>query len=177
MSKNRHDTPVMPPPRDTFGNVDVRQVRKVDGRTTRPRKETEQFNTYVRPGLRDEIAALQRQIEAELGEDMTRGEFLEKMFDAFADARQSSGQSIGKSSSMKLASKKKVASPCPRDLAADRTVPVAIWATSAVAEEMLKTVNAWQWTLGELVEHNIAKAVQVVDLEKQLAALKAETRQ
>jgi hypothetical protein len=171
MSKTRHDTPVMPPPRDTFGNVDMRQIRKVDGRTTRPRKEIEQFNTYVRPGLRNEIAALQRQIEAEIGEDMTRGEFLEQMFEAFVEVRRANGQSTGKSSSK--AAPKKELGPCPRDQVAGRTVSIPIWATPAVAEEMLKTVKAWQWTLGELVEHNIAKAVQVVDLEKQLAAAKS----
>jgi hypothetical protein len=79
---------IPPPPRadQTFGNVEINHVRKIDGRTLRAKKDQEQLNTKVRAGFGDEIDGVRRQLQAQLKRDVPRGEMLEMMLAAFVAA-------------------------------------------------------------------------------------------
>ena len=160
---------VLPSPQayEVYGNIDTRQARHVDGRRMRRSKGLEQFNTWVRPGLRDEIADLQRQMEAEARRDFSRGEFLEMMLLAFQAARN------GEAVKAVLERKEAPAEPRAADKAAGRTIPMAFFATKVVAD----TLNSWTvrtgWTSGAIVEDLMARAGQRDEAVAQLAALRS----
>lgn len=162
---------VLPSPtaHDVFGNLEMSQVRQVDGRRLRRSKGLEQFNTWVRPGLREEIADLQRKMEAEAGRDFSRGEFIEMMFVAFQAAR--SGEAV------KAVLERAQPPPAPKavDRAAGRTIAMAFFATKVVAD----TLNSWVvrtgWTTGAIVEDLMARAGQRDRALAELAALRGGT--
>ena len=172
---SKHEPPVMPPPSrgDNYGNVNRRMVPHIDGRKTKPVKEAAQFNTYVSPGLPDRVAALQLEFQARMKRPkMSRGQFLEHVFDAFENAFNSGAMQF-------TVATPEPSAPAAADIAASRSMVIECWAKPVLVEEMQGRATSRGWTLGDVLEDMASKAAEweqaqatIARLEQELASLK-----
>jgi len=155
------DPYIAPPPNaaETYGNVNVAQVRHVDGRRNRSKKDQEQFNTKVRRGFAAQVDDLRRDVAAELKRDITRGEFLEMMFAGF-EASRSEGNLADA-----LQALRRPEIP-PQDLAHGRKQLLTFYASRDVEEALAEIVKTRKWSLGAVVEDMMAKAARLMQLEQ-----------
>ena len=159
-ANKRPDPYVAPPPTsgETFGNVRVSQLRHVDGRSNRVKKTQEQFNTKVETGFGDKVDDVRRQLEAEIGRDIARGEFLAMMLAAFVANR-------GKEDLGKALQGLRAPLPNADDLAADRKQPMNFFATRPMERALKERTQNLNWTLGGVIEDLLVKASRAVQPE------------
>ena len=151
------DAYIPPPPRadQTFGNVEVNHVRRIDGRSLRAKKDQEQLNTKVRAGFGDEIDGVRRQLEAQLKRDIPRGEMLEMMLAAFVAGEKGAGLKEA------LAALKTPA-PSADDMANDRRQAMTFFATRPMQMALNDRMTTMGWSLGGVIEDLLVKASRAV---------------
>lgn len=134
-------SPLPPPkPSETFGNLKTKRVKTADGRKRRTSKGLVQFNVKVRARVRSQIEAAY-EAAREQDPDMTKGDFIERMFAAY----QSIGGQAGPT-------------PSAADRAAGRTEALTVFATPALAKVLDGRTKARGWTLGATIENACALA-------------------
>jgi hypothetical protein len=150
---------IPPPPRadQTFGNVDVTHVRKIDGRSLKAKKDQEQLNTKVRSGFGDEIDGVRRQLEAQLRRDIPRGEMLEMMLAVFV-----SGDKDGAMKEALVALK--APTPSADDMANERRQAMTFFATRPMETALRERMQTMGWTLGGVIEDLLVKASRAVQM-------------
>ncbi|MEM7620018.1 MAG: hypothetical protein AAF228_06085 [Pseudomonadota bacterium] len=154
--------PFIPPPpdiNDTFGNVEVAQVRVIDRRKNRPKKDEEQFNTRAKPGIKDQIDQRARELSAEMGRPVTRGEMLEWMLAAYDEKHNEKGFA-------EALNQARDDVPSAGDEAHGRTKRMQFFASTDVQRALQDRVKVTGWTLGAVIEDMMAKAARLVHIEK-----------
>lgn len=195
----KDDGQVLPPPRplEHFNNTGSRMERREDRRTSpyRDRKPFEQWNTQLRPGLKDEIAKLQREVAVEKNADFTRGEFVEMLVLSFRAHRQQIAKldallAAGAGDAPSVAALAKAvdgyrqasavdrvlaqsgsSQPPAADLARDRVHRVEIWLSEDAVKELQDAMAVRGWTAGGVVEDTMTTAAKAM---RELRLLKAE---
>lgn len=165
------DMPVMPPPArgQHFNNTGVRRVAAVDRRTTRPKKDVVQFNTYVPPSFPARVEAFQRQYEADIGRDLTRGQFLEQLLACWEESRAKGALPKGLPASV-------VPEPDDFDREQERTELTTFWASRQMLDILHREAAANAWTLGGVIENFMGMAADCRQAEAELARLRNTKR-
>ena len=150
---------VAPVPRrnDVFGNIDQTQSRVIDGRKNRPKKVEELFNTRCRVGLKDDIDQERRELGAELGRNITRGEMIDMLLAAYREKTSDSGF-------VELLDAAKEEQPSAQDEAFGRTIKMTFWANADQNHVLKHNMQTHNWSLSDVINDNMVKAAKYMKL-------------